>query len=224
MFIKHGALAAFLLAVITVFSVGNSVAQGTKTLTIKGSNADSGDTIEIPSSAEVSVVAGSIVLTQLDLRLRCLGEATANGYCYIAANGGGDLVDSDGDSVPDSWDICPDTPSSTTVINTSGCADVTVTVITRTKTIARRRAVVLIALAVRLIQGARPIPDRKRRQQWLYFSIWFDIGRSGSTKLHTFRVYWVPDGVGGTCPEDPSVYLHRGCGLRLHCHSELFAR
>ena len=128
MFIKHGALAAFLLAVITVFSVGNSVAQGTKTLTIKGSNADSGDTIEIPSSAEVSVVVGEsgIVLTmpQLDLRLRCLGEATANGYCYIAANGGGDLVDGDGDNVPDSWDICPDTPSSATVINTSGCADV----------------------------------------------------------------------------------------------------
>ena len=128
MFIKYTALPVLLLATIATFSVGNAVAQGTKTLTIKGSNADSGDTIEIPSSAEVSVVVGEsgIVLTmpQLDLRLRCLGEASANGYCYIAASGGGDLVDGDGDNVPDSWDICPDTPSSATVINTSGCADV----------------------------------------------------------------------------------------------------
>ncbi len=129
MFTKHIALPTLLLATIATFSFGNAVAQETKTLTIKGSNADSGDTIEIPNSAEVSVVVGEngIVLTmpQLDLRLRCLGEVTANGYCYIAADsGGGELVDGDGDNVPDSWDICPDTPASATIINTSGCADV----------------------------------------------------------------------------------------------------
>lgn len=126
---KHSAVASFLLVIFVAGQIGVSVAQDTKTLTIKGSNTDSGDTIEIPSSAEVSVVVGEggIVLTmpQLDVRLRCLGEATANGYCYIAADsGGGALVDGDGDNVPDSWDTCPNTPSSATVINTSGCADI----------------------------------------------------------------------------------------------------
>lgn len=129
MFINHSATAALLLAIFATVQIGTAVAQDTKTLTIKGSNTDSGDTIEIPSSAEVSVLVGDsgIVLTmpQLDVRLRCLGEATANGYCYIAADsGGGALVDGDGDNVPDSWDTCPNTPSSATVINTSGCADI----------------------------------------------------------------------------------------------------
>ena len=98
MFINHSATAALLLAIFATVQIGTAVAQDTKTLTIKGSNTDSGDTIEIPSSAEVSVLVGDsgIVLTmpQLDVRLRCLGEATANGYCYIAADsGGGALVD-----------------------------------------------------------------------------------------------------------------------------------
>ena len=130
MFLKPPAvITLFLFMASAVGSIGGAIAQNTKTLTIKGSNTDSGDTIEIPSSAEVSVVVGEsgIVLTmpQLDVRLRCLGEATANGYCYIAADsGGGALVDGDGDNVPDSWDSCPNTPASATVINTSGCADV----------------------------------------------------------------------------------------------------
>jgi len=130
MFSRHLRSSTLLLVTLAIANAGTSVAQDTKTLTIKGSNADSGDTIEIPSSAEVSVVVGEsgIVLTmpQLDVRLRCLGEATANGYCYIAAGSGsgGALVDGDGDNVPDSWDTCPNTPSSATVINTSGCADI----------------------------------------------------------------------------------------------------
>ena len=128
MHLKYSSITALVIAIAAIGTIGDSLAQATKTLTIKGGNADPGDTIEIPSSAEVSVIVGEdgIVLTMpdLDIRVRCLGEATANGYCYIAANGGGELVDGDGDNVPDSWDVCPNTPSSATVINTSGCADV----------------------------------------------------------------------------------------------------
>ena len=130
MFSRHLRSSTLLLLTLAIANAGTSVAQDTKTLTIKGSNADSGDTIEIPGDAEVSVVVGEsgIVLTmpQLDVRLRCLGEATANGYCYIAAGSGsgGALVDGDGDNIPDSWDTCPNTPDSATVINTSGCADI----------------------------------------------------------------------------------------------------
>ena len=127
---RHFAFSTSLLVMLAAVNAGTSVAQDTKTLTIKGSNADSGDTIEIPSNAQVSVVVGEsgIVLTmpQLDVRLRCLGQATSDGYCYIAAGSGsgGALVDGDGDNIPDSWDTCPNTPDSATVINTSGCADI----------------------------------------------------------------------------------------------------
>ncbi|GIR70790.1 MAG: hypothetical protein CM15mP74_20410 [Halieaceae bacterium] len=64
-----------------------------KTLTIKGSNADTGDTIQIPDTAEVSVQVAdegiTITMPNLDLRLRCLGDVTADGYCYVAAGGTG---------------------------------------------------------------------------------------------------------------------------------------
>jgi hypothetical protein len=111
---------------VSIFAVFS--AQGlasTKTLTIKGSNADSGDTIEIPVAAEVSLRVHSegieITMPDLDVRLRCLGEATANGYCYISADSSAIGGDADNDGVPDEWDQCPGTSASFT--NSVGCAD-----------------------------------------------------------------------------------------------------
>jgi hypothetical protein len=101
----------------------------TKTITIKGSNSDSGDVIEVDDSAQVSITSDStgVVLTlpSLDVRLRCLGDATVDGYCYIAASsgGGGSSTDSDGDNVPDGVDTCPNTNPNSNPINNSGCPD-----------------------------------------------------------------------------------------------------
>ena len=58
MFSRHLRSSTLLLVTLAIANAGTSVAQDTKTLTIKGSNADSGDTIEIPGDAEVSVVVG----------------------------------------------------------------------------------------------------------------------------------------------------------------------
>ena len=95
-----------------------SVLAANKTLTIKGSNADTGDTIQIPDTAEVSVQVADqgITIPNLDLRLRCLGDVTADGYCYVAAGGTGgggsdNPDDLDFDRVPDVWDQCPNTPA-----------------------------------------------------------------------------------------------------------------
>jgi hypothetical protein len=104
-----------------------------KTLTIKGSNTDSGDTIQIPDTAQVSVQVAdqgiTITMPDLDLRLRCLGEVTADGYCYVAAGGTGgsgseNPDDLDFDRVPDVWDQCPNTPAGAAYTDKRGCADV----------------------------------------------------------------------------------------------------
>ena len=121
----------WLLAALTLAGPG-TVSAATKTLTIKGSNTDSGDTIQIPDTAEVNVAVAdqgiTITMPDLDLRLRCLGEVTADGYCYVAAGGssvgGGTLNDFDGDSVPDDWDRCPNTPRSAPFTDNRGCADI----------------------------------------------------------------------------------------------------
>ena len=85
--------------------VGIANANDTKTLTIRGSSSESGDVIEVPSTASIAVETGAdgivVTLPGLDVRLRCLGDATANGYCYIVAGSGGVLRLTDGDNVPD---------------------------------------------------------------------------------------------------------------------------
>ena len=80
----------WLLSALALLASGAATA-ATKTLTIKGSNADSGDTIQIPDTAQVNVRVTdqgiTIVMPDLDLRLQCLGDATAEGYCYVAVEG-----------------------------------------------------------------------------------------------------------------------------------------
>ena len=80
----------WLLSALVLLASGAATA-ATKTLTIKGSNAESGDTIQIPDTAQVNVQVTdqgiTIVMPDLDLRLQCLGDATAEGYCYVAVEG-----------------------------------------------------------------------------------------------------------------------------------------
>ena len=110
-------LKIWVLVMVTLLGPGIAAA-ATKTLTIKGSNSDSGDTIQIPDTAQVNVQVAdqgiTITMPDLNLRLRCLGEVTDDGYCYVAAGGSGGgtgvLNDFDGDRVPDDWDqLCPNT-------------------------------------------------------------------------------------------------------------------
>lgn len=114
---------------VAVCLVSSAVsANETKTLTIRGSSSDSGDVIQVPSTASIAVETGAngivVTLPGLDVRLRCLGDATANGYCYIAAgSGGGSASDADGDNVPDQFDNCANTSSSASLINNEGCPD-----------------------------------------------------------------------------------------------------
>jgi len=119
------------LIAASLLSVG-LVSAANKTLTIKGSAADSGGTIQIPDSAQVNVQVAdqgiTITMPDLDLRLRCLGEATADGYCYIAVgstggSGSDSPDDADFDRVPDVWDQCPNTPAGAPFTDRRGCAD-----------------------------------------------------------------------------------------------------
>ena len=83
-------LKIWVLVMVTLAGPGIAAA-ATKTLTIKGSNSDSGDTIQIPDTAQVNVQVAdqgiTITMPDLNLRLRCLGDVTDDGYCYVAAGG-----------------------------------------------------------------------------------------------------------------------------------------
>lgn len=96
-----------------------------KTITIKGYADEAGDTIELPEDAEIGLTVNAdgivIELPSMDVRVRCLGEATAEGYCYLSAASAGAGTDSDGDGVPDANDACPSSGSSG-FVNSSGCA------------------------------------------------------------------------------------------------------
>jgi hypothetical protein len=128
---KKAGTALFWVAAACIFAATPSLAAN-KTLTIKGSNTDSGDTIAIPDTAQVNLAVGdqgiTITMPDLDLRLRCLGDVTADGYCYIAAGGtgggSGAPDDLDFDRVPDIWDQCPSTPAGAPYTDKRGCADI----------------------------------------------------------------------------------------------------
>lgn len=122
---KHSLLTkslAVLLLLVPLFA-----ASQTKTLTIKGSNDDPGDVIEVESTAEVGITvnADGIVLTMpgIDLRTKCLGDITASGYCFIAASGlPANTADTDMDGVPNINDVCPSTPFGS-LTDRQGCAE-----------------------------------------------------------------------------------------------------
>ena len=130
MFFKFPAIAnvaALLIGVLSPSTHGHEA--DSQVLRIKGSSEESGDVIQLPESASIQVTTTSegvtLTLPGLDVRLRCLGEATANGYCYIAAGAGGSGEDTDRDGVPDEWEnpACTNTPLNA-LTNAEGCADV----------------------------------------------------------------------------------------------------
>ena len=76
---------AILLLGYTFAPSASSQEADTQVLRIKGSAGESGDVIQLPGSASIQVTTTSegvtLTLPGLDVRLRCLGEATASGYC-----------------------------------------------------------------------------------------------------------------------------------------------
>lgn len=128
MHFKYLATSSALALLAGMFSPWAS-SSDTQILRIKGSSDESGDVIQLPGSASIQVTTTSegvtLTLPGLDVRLRCLGQATGSGYCYIAAGAGGSGEDSDGDGVPDEWEnsACTNTPANA-LTNDEGCADV----------------------------------------------------------------------------------------------------
>ena len=113
-----------LFAILIVVGASTAVAAN-KTITIKGYADEAGDTIALPEGAELGLTVNAdgivVELPSMDVRVRCLGEATADGYCYLSAASAGAGTDSDGDGVPDVNDACPSSGSSG-FVNSSGCA------------------------------------------------------------------------------------------------------
>lgn len=111
----------------------SSFAYSSTQLNIRDNEADAGDVIVLPEGAELDVAVNengiTLTLPNIDLRLRCLGEPTAEGYCLLEAGttgggggSGGNVQDSDGDGVPDSNDLCFTTPAGS-FVNSNGCSN-----------------------------------------------------------------------------------------------------
>ena len=73
-----------LLVLLIFLGYSQGGATGTKTLTIRGSDADPGDTIEMSDTATVTVATGAdgivVTLPDVDVRMRCLGKVTEDGH------------------------------------------------------------------------------------------------------------------------------------------------
>ncbi len=122
-------LLPFILLGASIFSAQYVLAG--QTLTIKGSSSEAGDVIVFDDDTSIALTVndGGIVVTlpDVDVRVRCLGVPTAEGYCLISANepggGSGTGTDTDGDGVPDDApDSCPATPANS-YVDSSGCTE-----------------------------------------------------------------------------------------------------
>jgi len=124
----RSASALLLLACVAITSIPIAALANTKTLTIEGSNPAYAGTLEMPDAAKVNVVVNNegVVLSMpnFDIRLRCLGDITEDGYCYVGAGSGGssiDTSDKDFDGVIADKDQCLDTPPNVPYTNQFGC-------------------------------------------------------------------------------------------------------
>ena len=122
MTLKYAAYLTF--ATLLTLPLGHVTSAG-QTLTIRGSTQDSGDVIQLADDAQLTLSANGsgivVTLPDVDVRLRCLGNPTAEGYCLLSLGDGSSIVDSDGDGVPNNKDLCFSTPSSS-YVNSSGCS------------------------------------------------------------------------------------------------------
>ena len=118
-------LKTFPVWVAFLVAAGIAASSFAKTITIKGFSGETGDTIELEDGASVDLAVNEdgIVLTlpEVDVRVRCLGDATAEGFCLLSAASGGSGADSDGDGVPDSSDQCASSGGNT-FVNSNGCS------------------------------------------------------------------------------------------------------
>lgn len=122
-------LLSFILLITSISAAQYVLAD--QSLTIKGSSSSVGDVIVFDDDTNIALTVneGGIVVTlpDVDVRVRCLGTPTAEGYCLISANepgaGSGGGADTDGDGVPDDApDSCPSTPANS-YVNSSGCTE-----------------------------------------------------------------------------------------------------
>ena len=121
------------VALLAIVLIGQSlpVLAQTQKLTIRGNNESAGTVLTVDESATITVQATSdgVVLTlpDIDVRMRCLGEITSDGFCYLAADGiTANLVDEDNDGVVDQLDQCPNSDPNI-YTDRRGCAEPAVT-------------------------------------------------------------------------------------------------
>ena len=122
-----------IVALLAIVLIGQSlpVLAQTQKLTIRGNNESAGTVLTVDQSATITVQATSdgVVLTlpDIDVRMRCLGEITSDGFCYLAADGiSANLADEDNDGVVDQLDQCPNSDPNI-YTDRRGCAEPAVT-------------------------------------------------------------------------------------------------
>ena len=121
LFVLLGCCVAFIMIPL-------AASANTKTLTIEGSNPAYAGTLEMPESVQLNVTVNTegVVLSMpsFDIRLRCLGDVTDDGYCYVGAGSGGSSIDTsdrDNDGVIGEKDQCANTPVNAPYTNMFGC-------------------------------------------------------------------------------------------------------
>lgn len=112
-------------AIFLMLGMSVSEAQAAKSLTIKSSQNNETETLQLPDNAtlDIDVTADGIVLTipNVNLSVKCLGLASAPNTCTLTAGGGTQSGDADGDGVPDGTDQCPNTVTGA-LTGSSGCS------------------------------------------------------------------------------------------------------
>lgn len=125
---KRKGLTSLLFTVAMGALAAAHATSATKTITFKGSNNES-ETIALDAEADAQIYVavtdtGIEITLPVSVDVKCYGDETEDGYCLLAVNEGVTVappqpVDTDGDSVPDSSDNCPNSANANQADNDS---------------------------------------------------------------------------------------------------------
>ena len=104
----------------------SSTLNAAKTLTINSPGNNDSETLVLPDDAQldIDVTSNGIILTipNVNLKVKCLGLASAPNTCTLSAGGGTLSQDDDGDGVPNNNDRCDNT-GTTELVDNTGCSN-----------------------------------------------------------------------------------------------------